>query len=268
MLLFVDAIPYGGSGDKYLKTSGMEDHIAIARMFQAAGCEVTESIFDMIPLRFLEWLAHEVYDDGFSGDHHEGARDPCYKDYDELLALLRNQVSESSVRIDDYLGMLLFVKMRDSHFCSEEFIYDAKGAEYRVDLLCRLGANTRYKLVPGVQHLHILFHVPWSDENSPHIKQLAYTLIVAGADIYACDDYGRTPTSLAYRHDRLPEWIEVLKRCGYDWESVYHEERNRPLIRQKCYNAERSGVDTKDLVSSTRQTLPRRRGAYHFEADA
>lgn len=51
-------------------------------------------------------------------------------------------------------------------------------------------------------------------------KDLLMVFITAGADVYATNDYGETPSMVASSYGRADEWIEALQLCGYDSEEV------------------------------------------------
>jgi hypothetical protein len=52
-------------------------------------------------------------------------------------------------------------------------------------------------------------------------RQLLTAAIAAGADIYAFNQNGDTPTMVAERCDREAEWVEALEECGIDVEKVF-----------------------------------------------
>ena len=49
---------------------------------------------------------------------------------------------------------------------------------------------------------------------------LLIVFITAGADVYALNKNGETPSKVAYSNRRIEEWIKALKLCGYDYEEV------------------------------------------------
>jgi hypothetical protein len=61
--------------------------------------------------------------------------------------------------------------------------------------------------------------------------------ITAGADVYATNDKGETPSIVASTYGRDEEWIEALDLCGFDSRQVLADScrfhANRPLERQK-----------------------------------
>lgn len=46
-------------------------------------------------------------------------------------------------------------------------------------------------------------------------KDLLMVFITAGADVYAANDNGETPSMVASEYQREDEWIEVLELCGW-----------------------------------------------------
>jgi hypothetical protein len=52
-------------------------------------------------------------------------------------------------------------------------------------------------------------------------RQLLTAAIAAGADIYAFNQNGDTPTMAAEQCDREAEWVEALEECGIDVEKVF-----------------------------------------------
>lgn len=51
-------------------------------------------------------------------------------------------------------------------------------------------------------------------------KALLTACVAAGADIYAVNENGETPSMIAAHYNRLNEWIPALEACGYNVESV------------------------------------------------
>lgn len=51
-------------------------------------------------------------------------------------------------------------------------------------------------------------------------KDLLMVFITAGADVYATNDEGETPSDVASEYGREKEWTEALKLCGFDSEQV------------------------------------------------
>ncbi|KAF6221987.1 hypothetical protein HO133_001955 [Letharia lupina] len=190
-----------------------------------------------------------------------------YEDSDELITFLRCQVLE----IDDVKADELAEQLR--HCLNVTPFFKSAGIGYgfyatqRTYYLCGLGANVRARDASGRQPLHYLFQKPWSDETSCHVIYLAYLLIKTGADIWACDDRGNTPTSLVLKHDRWDDWCKILERCGLDVEHVLRTERDNRWDRQHLNDAERSSVDTEDLEFPGHEVSLRRRGAYTREVD-
>jgi hypothetical protein len=52
-------------------------------------------------------------------------------------------------------------------------------------------------------------------------KQLLMAFITAGADVYAINNRGETPSMIAWDFGREDEWTEALTLCGYDSEEVF-----------------------------------------------
>lgn len=82
--------------------------------------------------------------------------------------------------------------------------------------------------------LHILLKCERSNERFPKPQKRPYTwglsfkapkdllmvFITAGADVYATNNEGKTPSRVALEYRREDEWIEALMLCGYDFEEV------------------------------------------------
>ncbi|KAE8452639.1 hypothetical protein EG329_013898 [Mollisiaceae sp. DMI_Dod_QoI] len=64
-------------------------------------------------------------------------------------------------------------------------------------------------------------------------KDLLMVFLTAGADVYATNDYGETPSMVASRHGRVDEWIEALELCGYDAEEVISSCIERPTSKHQ-----------------------------------
>ncbi|RDL34706.1 uncharacterized protein BP5553_07834 [Venustampulla echinocandica] len=94
------------------------------------------------------------------------------------------------------------------------------------------------------------------------LKDLLIVFITAGADIYAVNDDGKTPSMVARDSERLDEWTEALELCGYDIHQVLahsdlnhrdctHEHQKSKLTfeeycRQRKENTRFEEVDTDD----------------------
>lgn len=59
-------------------------------------------------------------------------------------------------------------------------------------------------------------------------KDLLMVFITAGADVYATNDDGETPSMVALEYGREDEWIEALELCGYEFEKVLESGIYRP----------------------------------------
>ncbi len=53
------------------------------------------------------------------------------------------------------------------------------------------------------------------------LEQLLMVFIIAGADVYAFNNRGETPSMIARKYGREVEWTESLTLCGYDSEEVF-----------------------------------------------
>ncbi len=182
----------------------------------------------------------------------------------DLLTFYRYQILETDAVAADELAQELMnclSTMREINRLSF-YGYDALPAVY---FLCGLGANVRATGAHGQQPLHLVFSHPWPDEQSSKISDQVYLLMKHGADVWACDDNGNTPSSLALKHNRRHDWCKILERCGLDPEFVFKEESDRQWNRQHLNNAERSGVDTEELEYPGHEVSFRRRGRYTLE---
>jgi hypothetical protein len=59
-------------------------------------------------------------------------------------------------------------------------------------------------------------------------KDLLMVFITAGADVYATNDTGQTPSMVALEYGREDEWIKALELCGYDSDEVLKSCIDRP----------------------------------------
>jgi hypothetical protein len=59
-------------------------------------------------------------------------------------------------------------------------------------------------------------------------KDLLMVFITAGADVYATNNDGETPSMAASEYGREDEWIEALELCGYESEEVLTSCIHRP----------------------------------------
>jgi hypothetical protein len=68
-------------------------------------------------------------------------------------------------------------------------------------------------------------------------QELLMVFITAGADVYATNGRGETPSIVASTYGRDEEWIEALELCGFDSQQVLTDScrchANGPLERQK-----------------------------------
>ncbi len=215
------------------------DYCAIARLLQNAASYSNEGIRGSV----------------FLTRPSTGVWSPRLEDPDDLLTLYRYQILEIDAVAADELAQELMN-------CLSTHKFDTSFAVY---YLCGLGANVRATGAYGQQPLHLVISHPWPDEQSPQIFYQACQLIKHGADVWACDDNGNTPSSLALKHNRRNDWCEILERCGLDPEYVFKEERDRQWNRQHLNNAERSGVDTEELEYPDHEVSLRRRGRYTLE---
>ncbi|CZR63154.1 uncharacterized protein PAC_13051 [Phialocephala subalpina] len=92
--------------------------------------------------------------------------------------------------------------------------------------------------------------------------ELLKAFISAGADVYATNNEGQTPTALAWIYGRDEEWTEALDFCGYDLEQVFaHEDRGlhqcscerqisklsfQEFCQKREENVELEEIDTRD----------------------
>jgi hypothetical protein len=91
-------------------------------------------------------------------------------------------------------------------------------------------------------------------------QELLIAFISAGADVYAENDEGETPSMYARYHSREQEWIQALRICGFDAEEVFeasclpcnrHARQTSKLsFREFCRLRER-GTPYDTLISET-----------------
>ena len=226
------------------------DFCAIARLLKSAGSYLTDGIHGPLNRSRLAM----------------GNLAPGLEDSDDLLTFYRYQIMEIDAVAADELAQELMSCLSTVRNISGSgrHKFDASFAVY---FLCGLGANVRAAGAYGQQSLHLVFSHPWPDEQSPQIFYQACLLIKHGADVWAFDDNGNTPSSLALKHDRRNDWCKILERCGLDPEYVFKEERDRQWKRQHLNNAERSGVDAEELKYPGHEISFRRRGRYTLEDD-
>ena len=235
------------------------DFYAIARLLYNAGCNFDDDIF-------------EFYDDIYEFD------DDIYAfvswklsvicllstdvgKLDELTTFLRYQVLEIDAVKADQLAEFLMFEVSHSLASESNEIYK------RIYIFCGLGADVRWKNKFGEQPLHRLLFRPWAKNRSSSIIDCACLLIKHGADVWACDNSGRTPSSIVLRRGQWNDWCKILERCGLDPGFVLRTEVDRQRSRKHLDDAERSGVDTEDLGLPGHEVSIRRRGAYTAEVD-
>jgi len=61
------------------------------------------------------------------------------------------------------------------------------------------------------------------------LRDLLAVFITAGADVYATNNAGKTPSMVAWEYGREGEWIEALELCGYDSQEVLTSCIHRPI---------------------------------------
>ena len=228
------------------------DFYAIARLLYNAGCNFDDDIheFDDDIYAFVSWKLSVIC--LLSTDVGK---------LDELTTFLRYQFLEiDAVKADQLAEFLMFE-------VSQYLGAESKKIYMRIYILCGLGANVRWRNQFGEQPLHYLLLYFWPEDTSSSIIDCACLLIKHGADVWACDNSGRTPSSIVLRHGRWSDWCKVLERCGLDQEFVLRMEMDRQRIREHLDDAERSGVDTEDLGLPGHEVSIRRRGAYTAEVD-
>jgi hypothetical protein len=84
---------------------------------------------------------------------------------------------------------------------------------------------------------------------------LLMVFITAGADVYAVNTYGKTPSRVAHINRRTEEWIEALQLCGYDYEEILahpslctdcckeNHQTSKLSFEEYCQQRESSGYD-------------------------
>ena len=162
--------------------------------------------------------------------------------------------------IDDS-GMTMLMRYIDVISLDADFFESAPvGA---VLFLCLLNADVSIRTRRyGSQALHILFSWEWSAKYAQDLTMIAYILIhYGGADIYACDYDGLTPTTQAVENGWWEEWATVLKRCGYNPDDVYQYDFERLQKSQKIGDGESTAVDTDDILEFLDTTVTRRKTA-------
>lgn len=85
-----------------------------------------------------------------------------------------------------------------------------------------------------------IFQDPVTLHSDGELKDILMLLVSAGADVYAVNDLGESPSDIAWRNDHEREWREALEECGYDPDEVdLHEEEEAT-----CWT---SGIDASTI---------------------
>jgi len=102
----------------------------------------------------------------------------------------------------------------------------------KINLVLERDANVNIRDGSGRTCLHIAldfqigplfsFRNPKKVHNELLFKDILMSMITAGADVMASDNYGRTVSETACRNGHEEVWVEVLAACGYDPQQVYN----------------------------------------------
>jgi hypothetical protein len=121
---------------------------------------------------------------------------------------------------------------RLADFCGSEVKFNSETVEKAI-LLLKWKSNISYHDNFGNTLLHLLLRCEQVDQNKDwefnklelnHSlrtqRELLIVFITAGADVYAINHYGETPSILARTYGREKRWIKALTFCGYDYSDV------------------------------------------------
>jgi len=113
-------------------------------------------------------------------------------------------------------------------------------------LLLQRGADVKYRYQNGDTLLHTLLKIRRYHQDVAYItaecnsdlrqrklsirqpKLLLVAFIVAGADVYAINNKGLTPSAIATIYGREREWKRALRVCGYDVVKVFRRSSAEP----------------------------------------
>lgn len=240
------------------------EYFAVARLLHSAGCNLNDNAREICLSRTLPYLGY------FSSSSYSRVMvhiDPKgLQVLDDLATFVRYQVlDEDPFAADGCAEELLDCIQLGADGGLPRIIHTI----CRINLLCHLGANAGARHESGQQPLHLLLSRLQPTEKKRYIVfYQAMILIRFGSDIWACDDNGNTPCSLAMKHGHWKSWCAALKICGRDVEAVLTGQRELRWNRQHLNDATRSGADTQDLESPEHKiTTVRRRGAFAQEVD-
>lgn len=117
--------------------------------------------------------------------------------------------------------------------CHRYGAYEAIQIPDKVALLLSRGAAADTHDSEGNTWLHLfmqyrteeypagrIFQNKIDKECDGELLDILMLLITAGADVHARNDYGESPSDIAYRWGHEREWARALKECGYDSRSV------------------------------------------------
>jgi hypothetical protein len=205
----------------------------------------------------------------FFGIFLEQAR---YSEIDESLKAWLSFLERRNVHVDqqDPCGFTPLM-----HIISREY----KWTEDTVRSLLAFGADVSLKCECGKQALHIALMgvghrrsqlprlIDGTDDVNPEWCEVEVRvltcLVEAGADIYALDNEGNSPTYCAYVRGTLSLWAEALERCGLPYETVLGESIRRQdqweADRRRLHGAKRTAVDAEILHNLSTEGLRKRR---------
>ncbi len=107
----------------------------------------------------------------------------------------------------------------------------------KVDITCRdeFGNTVLHTLLKSercYRRVHTT-HKSWWGPLFEAPKDLLMVFITAGADVYATNDDGETPSMIAAIYGREDEWIYSLELCGYEVEEVFASCIHRPTSKRQ-----------------------------------
>lgn len=122
------------------------------------------------------------------------------------------------------------IELAEAHTIALSSIYQIPD---KFALLLQRGANPRCHDQSGDTCLHFAMRYHLSDrefgrvyQNPVHpdydgeLKDILMLLLTAGADVYARNDMGTSPSDIAWQYNHWREWTDALKECGYDIDEV------------------------------------------------
>ena len=86
-------------------------------------------------------------------------------------------------------------------------------------------------------------------------KDLLMVFLTAGADVYATNNYGKTPSEIAFINEREDEWIEALLLCGYNAAEVIAD--SDPDLKNKAHKPQTSKLTFKECCRGIKKKIYR-----------